>query len=76
MNALEGYYRKKGVTYMVPWTIHTDMEGVSISPSDTPIEGGMIAHSPENEEDRWYISPEFFQANYQYAGGQPADFEV
>lgn len=49
---------------MRPYVPGEDMTGISVSPGDTPEEGGMIAVNSNNQEDRWYVSKEFFEANY------------
>ena len=63
---MEGYkdYRKKNVQPMRPYVPGEDMSGVSVSPEDTPEEGGMIACNPANPADKWYVAKDFFAANY------------
>lgn len=58
-------YRKKHVQPMRPYIPGEDLTGISVSTEDTPEEGGMIAVNPTNPVDRWYISKEFFEANYE-----------
>ena len=63
-------YRKKHLQPMEPWTPETDMTNVSVSPDDArlpTLEGGMIAHNPDNLDDRWYVSKQFFEDNYEEA---------
>ena len=64
-------YRKKGLSEAEPWTLTTDMTNVSISEEDrqngNPKPGGMIFRDPVNPIDRWYVSPEYFYANYEEA---------
>lgn len=64
-------YRKTGLIGAVPWSDGTDMDRVSLSPADRdaghPMFGGMIAWSPANPDDRWYIAPEYFAKNYEAA---------
>lgn len=57
-------YRKKSVTEMRSYVPGESMEGVSVSPGDHPVTGGMIARNSEDHSDQWYISPEFFDQNY------------
>ena len=56
-------YRKKGVQPMCPYIAGEDLTGVSVSIEDTPEEGGMIAIGADNDA-RWYVSKQFFEANY------------
>lgn len=58
-------YRKKVVQPIRPYVPGEDLTGVSISPQDTPEAGGMIAINPDNPQDQWYISKEFFESNYE-----------
>ena len=57
-------YAKLTKQAMYPYDVGMSMEGVSISEMDYPEVGGMIAFDPNNQEDRWYISKAFFEANY------------
>lgn len=41
-----------------------DLSHVSVSPEDTPQEGGWIARNPNNQKDQWYINAEYFEKNY------------
>ena len=59
-------YRKKGTQLMRPYVRGEDLTGVSVSDKDTPEEGGMIAIG-EDDGARWYVSKQFFQANYEPA---------
>ena len=63
-------YRKKGTQLLRPYISGEDMEGVSVSPEDTLESGGMIAVNPQNPADKWYVSGDFFEANYEPVGGQ------
>lgn len=61
-------YRKTGVQLMRPYVPGEDMTGISISEADKALptlEGGMIAVNPRNEEDKWYVAKDFFEANYE-----------
>lgn len=60
-------YRRKGVTYMRPYEPGEDLTGVSVSERDTPELGGMIAQNPEDENDRWYVNPVYFNKNLELA---------
>lgn len=57
-------YRKKNVQPLRPYILGEDLTGISVSPQDTPAEGGMIAINPQNLEDKWYVSKDFFESNY------------
>jgi hypothetical protein len=58
-------YRKKGVQPMRPYIPGEDLTGISVSPENTPEEGGMIAQNPMNPKDQWYVAKDFFLANYE-----------
>ncbi len=57
-------YRKTAVQPMRPYVPGESMEGVSVSPEDTPELGGMIAVNPSNPSDKWYVAKNFFNKNY------------
>jgi hypothetical protein len=57
-------YRKKNVQAMRPYVLGEDMEGVSVSPEDTPEAGGMVAVNRKNPQDKWYVAKKFFADNY------------
>lgn len=57
---------KKTVQPMEPWTPETDMTGVNVSVTDQdPKEGDHIATNQSNPNDRWLVSKEFIEANYE-----------
>ena len=58
-------YRKKNTQIMRPYREGENMDGVSITEGVEPEVGGMIALSETNLNDIWYITPEFFNANYE-----------
>ena len=60
-------YKKIAVQPMRPYIEGEDLFGVSVSTGDTPEEGGMVAHSLSDPQDKWYINPTFFKANYEEA---------
>jgi hypothetical protein len=60
-------YRKKGVTQMRPYIDGEDLTGVSVSETDKPGPGGMIARNSDNHEDQWYVAREYFLKNYELA---------
>ena len=57
-------YRKKLLQPMRPYVEGEDMVGISVAECDTPEVGGMIAVSPDNALDKWYIAKQFFKDNY------------
>ena len=57
-------YRKKNVQPMRPYVQGENMDGISVAECDTPEIGGMVAVSPDNGEDRWYVAKKFFEDNY------------
>lgn len=58
-------YRKKGVAEMRPYVVGEDLAGISVSATDTPGPGGMIARNQDNHDDQWYVAAEFFKRNYE-----------
>jgi len=60
-------YRKKLLQPMRPFTHDSDLKGVSVAACDEPEIGGMIAVNPEDETDKWYVSKQFFNDNYEVA---------
>jgi len=59
-------YRKRGFAEMRPYVLGEDMTGISISQADIPAsDGDMIARNPENHNDQWLVSKEFFDAAYE-----------
>ena len=61
------FYRKKTIQPMRPYVPGEDLTGISVSPEDTPEEGGMIAVNPKNPLDQWYVAKKFFEDNYEPA---------
>ena len=60
-------YRKTAVQEMRPYVPGEDLTGISVSPEDTPEEGGMIARNSDNHADQWYVAKDFFAKNYEEA---------
>ena len=62
-------YRRTQIAEMAEWEPGFDMTGVSISKPDalhgSPKKGDMIARNPKNHEDRWLVSMEYFEANFE-----------
>jgi hypothetical protein len=55
-------YRKTAIQEMRDYIPGEDLTGVSITPGETPAEGGKIAR--DNHGSMWYITPEFFSDSY------------
>lgn len=62
------HYRKKVTQLMRPYSPGEDMTEISVSPEDTPEEGGMIAINKDNPKDKWYVAKKFFGDNYELVG--------
>ena len=60
-------YRKKLLQPMRPYVDGESLDGVSVAECDTPEVGGMVAVSPDNYKDRWYVAKKFFDDNYEEA---------
>lgn len=58
-------YRKSGVAEMRPYLPGENLAGISITVGLLPQTGGMIARDPKNHLDLWYVSPTFFERNYE-----------
>lgn len=66
-------YRKTEIQRMRPYVEGEDLTGVSVSASDTPEVGGMIAVNPNNQNDQRYIAKKFFEKNYELVGIAPVE---
>jgi hypothetical protein len=58
-------YRKKTTQQMRPYIEGETLDGVSVSPEDTPEVGGMVAVNKDNPKDQWYVAKKFFEDNYE-----------
>ena len=62
-------YRRKQIAELADWTPDVDMTGVSVSDADksagSPKPGDKIARNPVNHSDRWLVSAEYFNANFE-----------
>ena len=63
-------YRRKQIAELRPYVPGEDLsERVSISASDrdagSPKAGDMIARNPEDHDDQWLVSKEYFAANFE-----------
>jgi len=65
-------YRRKQIAELRPYRPGEELsERVSISAGDreagSPKKGDMIARNPDNHEDQWLVSKEYFEANFEPA---------
>jgi len=58
-------YRKKLLQPMRPYIEGESMDGIGVPIGETPEVGGMVAVNPENDSDKWYVSKQFFEGNYE-----------
>lgn len=57
-------YVKPAEQPMRPYEPGEDLTGITVSESNVPELGGMIAKNPKNEKDLWYVPKQFFEGNY------------
>ena len=60
-------YRRVGLSEMRPYVPGENMTGISISATDTPEVGGMIARNPKDHNDQWYVAKKYFEENLEPA---------
>lgn len=60
-------YQRKGLSEMRPYITGEDMTSVSVSATDTPEQGGMIARNPKEHDDKWYVAKKYFEDNFELA---------
>ena len=63
-------YRRKQIAELRPYVPGEELsQRVSISAGDreagSPKEGDMIARNPDNHDDQWLVSEEYFEANFE-----------
>jgi hypothetical protein len=63
-------YRRRQVAELRPYVSGEKLdERVSISAADreagSPKEGDMIARNPDDHNDQWLVSKEYFEANFE-----------
>lgn len=62
-------YRRKSIAEMTPWHEGLSMKGVSVSEEDrkngSPKRGDMIARNPKNHDDKWLVSAQYFEDNFE-----------
>lgn len=57
-------YRRTGLAEMRPYVPGEDLVDISVSATDTPAPGGMVARNPENHADQWYVAADYFGDNF------------
>lgn len=59
-------YRRKGLAEMRPYIPGEDLAGISVSDTDDPkTDCGMIARNPNDHNDQWYVSRDYFNKNFE-----------
>uniref|UniRef100_A0A6M3Y245 Uncharacterized protein n=1 Tax=viral metagenome TaxID=1070528 RepID=A0A6M3Y245_9ZZZZ len=58
-------YRQKAYTELRPYIEDENLSEVSVSETDSPSKGGMIARNPDKPQDMWYVNKEYFDKNYE-----------
>lgn len=61
-------YSRKGLSEMRPYVSGEDMTGISVSQTDTPEVGGMVARNPKDHADQWYVAKKYFEDNLEEVG--------
>jgi hypothetical protein len=54
-------YRKTATIEARPYVAGEDLKGVAVNPLDSPAEGGMVCRDPQNHQDSWYCTAEYFK---------------
>ncbi len=62
-------YQRKGLSEMRPYIPGEDLTGISVSQTDTPELGGMIARNPKDHNDQWYVAKKYFDDNLEEVPG-------
>jgi len=58
-------YKRKGLSEMRAYVPGEDLTNISVSNTDTPELGGMIARNPKNSKDQWYVAKKYFEDNLE-----------
>ncbi len=58
-------YKRKGDSEMRPYVPGEDMSTISVSATDSPEVGGMVARNPKNHADQWYVAKKYFEDNLE-----------
>ncbi len=65
MNVPWRVYERRLATIMRPYIPGEDLSGISVSDVDNPKLGDMIARHASNHKDKWLVSKEYFETNYE-----------
>jgi len=57
-------FQRTNVAEMRPYVVGENMQNISVADADTPEIGGYVARNPQNHKDKWYVSKEYFNANF------------
>lgn len=60
-------YRRTNIAEMRPYLPGEPLDGVSVSETDNPEEGGMIARNPKDHADQWFVAKQYFLDNFEPA---------
>lgn len=60
-------HRRKGMAEMRPYKPGEDLSRITVSQEDQPEEGGKIARNPDNHDDQWYVSKQYYKDNFEPA---------
>jgi hypothetical protein len=58
-------YRRTNIAEMRPYVPGENLSHISVSITDTPKRGDMIARNPDNHEDQWLVAQEYFEQNFE-----------
>lgn len=58
-------YKRKGLSEMRPYIPGEDLSKISVSQTDTPELGGMVARNPKDSNDQWYVAKQYFEDNLE-----------
>ena len=59
-------YARIYVTEMRPYVFGEDLTHIQVNSIDNPKKDlGMVARNPQNHNDMWYISREYFKTNFK-----------
>ena len=57
-------YRRTAIAEMRPYVPGEDLSAISVSKTDHPQLGGMIARNPKNHDDQWHVAGPYFHDNF------------
>lgn len=59
-------FKRTNVAEMREYVMGEDLTNISVSKEDNPEQDmGMVARNPENHNDMWYVSKQYFQDNFE-----------